>query len=400
MKSRHLLCLVVLIAACGVDVSEDPTVQVHDSSGVRIVFMPDAAPGSWQVDSVPFVDIGTLDGEDGQDLGLPWASRRLSDGRIAISNASTNELRLYRADGSFIKASGGRGEGPGEFALIATLHLLPGDTILVADAQLPRLSLFDRDGDFVRTIRLEPLENRLPRLRVLLQDSLAVYRVVFDGRGGGVSRAVRDTFLLASRVLGNGRYLPIGRFPAAEKFNQVTPSGAVAAWNLPFGRGLFTAFVEDLIWVAVSDTYELRGYDAAMGSLRRILRLDRPLTSVDGTHKERMFEYQLASAETAQQERMYHAVQRIIEFPPTLPAFSDVKNDAVGNLWVQEYQIPWSDAAPVWRVYTADGVVRATVRLPKGLAVQDIGDDYVMGLWQDDLGVEHIRAYRIRKGAL
>lgn len=398
MRTASILFLALSLPGCGAEQRPVDSLRVRDSAGVEIASIPVADAPAWHVDSIPFVDIWTAEGVEGQDLGLPWASRRLSDGRIVISNAQTNELRFYRPDGTFITAAGGRGQGPGEFSLIAAIHLMGGDTMVVVDAQQPRLNLFDPVGRFIRTITLQPLEDRLPRLRGLIGDSVAVYRVPLYQRSGGVSSAVRDTFLVASQSLQGGPYLQIGRFPATERFNQLTPSGDVAQWPFPFACGFFTAVADGLLWIGISDSYELRAYDAAGGALERILRVDVSARPVENRDRRRFVEHQLASAEGPDQERLYREVQRILEFPVTMPAFADLKNDSEDNLWVQEFEVPWSETAPVWHVYTPRGVRRATVRLPVGLDVHDIGSDYLMGLWRDALGVEHIRAYRLQKG--
>ncbi len=111
----------------------------------------------------------------------------------------------------------------------------------------------------------------------------------------------------------------------------MTSSGAVAVWNVPFSRGFFTAFGRDLVWIGISDRYELRGYDPLTGSLRRMLRLDRALRPVRREDRERFFERQLAQAATPEQERAYREVQRIIDFPPTMPAFADLTEDSEGE---------------------------------------------------------------------
>jgi len=58
-------------------------------------------------------------------------------------------------------------------------------------------------------------------------------------------------------------------------------------------------------------------------------------------------------------------------------------------------------------VFDADGVWLGRVALPPGLPwlrghnlrypILEIGRDYVLGVWVDDLGVEQVRLYRIEK---
>lgn len=385
-----------LLASCSDAPDEALRAVSRDSAGVRIVTNPDQASAEWTIDTVPFLEIGSVEGAEGQDLALPWSSLRLPDGRVAVSNARTNELRLYSPQGDFVRAAGGSGEGPGEFGLIAAVHLTRGDTIVAADARYPRLNLFDSDAVFGRAITLSLIEGGVPRLRGLVQDTLGVYRATFYGRSGGASGAVRDTFLLAVRPFDGDSTQVLGRFLAEERFSQIMPNGAVAGWDLPFGRDLYTAIASDVIWVGQSDDYEIRGFGPE-GALKTLVRLDRPVTPVDDELRNRHFEHQLAGAEDADQRRIYLEVQEIIEFPPTLPAYSSLKVDARGNLWVEEYQLPWVGAAPLWRVFDSAGRTKAVVRMPRGLTVHEIGDEYVMGMWRDDLGVEYIRFYSLAR---
>ena len=43
------------------------------------------------------------------------------------------------------------------------------------------------------------------------------------------------------------------------------------------------------------------------------------------------------------------------------------------------------------------GVMLGSVYLPEGLRVTQIGDDFVLGIWQDEPGVESVRQYALTK---
>jgi hypothetical protein len=69
--------------------------------------------------------------------------------------------------------------------------------------------------------------------------------------------------------------------------------------------------------------------------------------------------------------------------------------DQPGNLWVRRYQaIP--DQSATWHIYGPDGHLLGWSETPGGLRVTDIGFDYLLGIWKDDLGIEYVHLYSLR----
>jgi hypothetical protein len=82
--------------------------------------------------------------------------------------------------------------------------------------------------------------------------------------------------------------------------------------------------------------------------------------------------------------------------PETMPAYSGLRVDAEGNLWVGGYQRPGDDQ-PRWTVFDPDGVMLGVVETPRRFRIYEIGHDYVLGRGADDLDVEHIQIYDLLK---
>jgi sugar lactone lactonase YvrE len=70
----------------------------------------------------------------------------VADGHGADSNA---RIVKFSADGKFIKAWGGHGSGPGEFALPHSLAFDAAGRLFVADRENNRIEIFDQDGKFL-----------------------------------------------------------------------------------------------------------------------------------------------------------------------------------------------------------------------------------------------------------
>lgn len=67
-----------------------------------------------------------------------------------------------------------------------------------------------------------------------------------------------------------------------------------------------------------------------------------------------------------------------------------------GRLWVSEVSPPSDDALP-WTVYGLDGKVVAHITTPARFEPHDIGADYVLGRFRDDLDINFIRLYALEK---
>ena len=103
----------------------------------------------WRLSAAPAQEIGVVEGDTNRQFHAVVSTLRLPDGRIVVADAGAAELRMFDADGQFIRRIGRRGGGPGEFRFIARLYPRGGDGLLVYDGAGPRLSVFDTSGAFV-----------------------------------------------------------------------------------------------------------------------------------------------------------------------------------------------------------------------------------------------------------
>jgi hypothetical protein len=80
-----------------------------------------------------------------------------------------------------------------------------------------------------------------------------------------------------------------------------------------------------------------------------------------------------------------------------MPAYATgLKGDRSGNVWVPAFEI--ARGTPTrWSVFDPDGRYWGDLTTPARFRVLEIGDDYVLGVWRDDLDVEYLRKYELRK---
>jgi hypothetical protein len=96
------------------------------------------------------VRIGSV---DDPDVGFSRIGRIHvdADGMVFVHESTDQQIRLYDAEGRFVRSYGRRGDGPGEFRVILGFGLL-GDTLWVSDGGARRLTLFSRSGDLLHTV--------------------------------------------------------------------------------------------------------------------------------------------------------------------------------------------------------------------------------------------------------
>jgi len=96
--------LALVGAACNRPTPEDrsPGVAVRDSAGIEIVESTRplwSDSDGWRVESAPVLDLSASGAGPNHEFFQVRGMRRLIDGSLAVANGSSNEVRLYSADG-------------------------------------------------------------------------------------------------------------------------------------------------------------------------------------------------------------------------------------------------------------------------------------------------------------
>lgn len=406
-----VLASAVIVAAtgCGAgDAADGDAFVVRDSAGIAIA--ENRGDGvweegdAWRLSAEPAVRIGALNGLAEYQLYDVRDAVRLSDGRIVVSNAGTDQLRFYNAEGQHVRSVGGDGDGPGEFRELANLAVLPGDTLYAWDFSAERLSIFGPRGDFIESVNLSGIREVLGVQMVGAFDRGAI---LLDGGfniGAALettgTRIVRDTvgFLRVDRT---GTVLDtLGSFPGNEQVSVVqgTDSRFVRMRSLPFGREALLRVRDSRAYVGVTGRWEIGVYTPD-GQLERLIRLDRsrvPVTSDDiADYKESA----LAGIEDQNERRQRQSMLEAITFPDRFPAFSDFHVDSDGDVWVESYARPDHDGPTSSLVFDPEGRLLGSVQIPSSLRIDQIGSDYLLGVTENDLGIKQVRLYEIIKPA-
>ena len=388
--------------ACGnLDVTLELRSEARDSAGVRIVENARPSDGSmlgWRVDSVPSLSIGALEGDEPYLLDQVRDALTLPDGRIVVADRGSSELRVFDASGVHMESWGGRGEGPGEFNSLLEVAHWPGDSLIAWYSQSDRLSVFDSRGNFGRTLIPGDLRNSaevaLPGGVILVSGASAGGSVP----GDGPSRRQRRHAVVGAE----GEFVASLGLHLGTEWYTSGSGNVIGIMSIPFTRAARTIAWGGLFVVAPNDTYEIRAYEPA-GTLSRIVRRDHALIVPTSIHTDAEIERRVALRPPEQQDERRRGLREMFDDVPiaeTFPAFDQLLADALGNLWVQEYDLPGEQRAnPLWTVFDPEGRALGFVETPAGMNVFEIGADYILGRATDDLGVEYVQVWSlIRSG--
>ena len=406
LSIRYCVAITLLLPLCSIGCeagSGREAAVVRDSAGITIVENHDGMwteGEEWQVSGQPQLDIGVLDGAPEYQLYQVRDLLRLSDGRIVVANAGTNELRFFDQDGAYLMSVGGQGGGPGEFESLTLVRPFPGDSLLTYDNRQSRVTVWDSEGNLGRSYSVTPVGEVVFMLgEGVFADGTLLAKAPLIFRGGISDGARRDDEEFQSFSTSGTFADTVGVFPGPEQFIESHVDGDQAFVSVatpPFGLRSVSAVHGDRFYFGSADSYEIQRH-AQDGTLERLIRRDiarRPVTSDD---LQRLIERELAETEDANDRR--DARERYDRMPVagTMPAYAGLEVDDLGNLWVQEYD-PESDRSASWTVFDADGQMLGGVQLPADFGVTHIGADFVLGVWRDDLDVEHVRMYELVKG--
>lgn len=363
-----------------------------------------------RLDPAPILSLG--DDESGTTFGTVAGAIRLSDGSVVVADGKGRELRLFDATGRLIRPIARTGEGPGDLKRFGGLVRLPGDTVLLGDLQLSRLTRFSPSGLLVRTTPV----NRLPTVR---HDSLVSYTPVVlllgafsDGtmlgsytgmRVNPPTGLYRDTLNLV-RVTSSGQVATIGAVHVGESYVfESSATRLLSSDNRPFTARGTVAAGRTSFWYHDGRAFELREF-APNGALKTIVRLTRKLEPVTPREIDAFRANLIASAKAekefepgsrARSVEQATLIGKWLSFPPSHPAFTGLLVASNGEVWAREYGD--STKAQRWNIFTPTGALVATIEIPVGVEPLEIGRDYLLAKFRDDDDVESVRVYRYQR---
>ena len=386
MPRSLLLPFLLVLPSCQGGDSGLPLVVQRDSAGIEIVEAMRPLWGDsshWSIDPDPVVDLTVTGSGPNHEFYRVGSMKQRPDGSLVLANRSSAEVRVFSPSGEFLGSFGGEGDGPGEFRGLSVIENA-GDTLLAMDSD-GRVTLVAPDLAVVRTFNIAPLT-----LDLYYLDSGAILpeprALVLPP--AGVAGRFRPPVPLILFDLEGEQIDSIGEMQGPELY---ISGGSVGVF---FGKSSHVTTMGRRIFNGANDLMQVQELDMS-GNLVRILRI--PGYPLD-----------LSAAQIAA-ERDF-VLDRIPPGSPfrqgfedapasdTRPAYDDILVDPSGAVWLKLFRGQSEQDQPQeWLVLDTDGIWLGTVEIPDRFTVSDITMDAVLGVWRDELDVQHPQVLRLTR---
>ncbi len=390
--------LVVTLAGCGGEggmeaASWGGTIDTLET-GVVVVNNPaepiHAGDDAWRLEED--LSIGVLEGDPDYQFASIADIEVSDDDLIYVLDGQEKRIAIYEPNGAFVSQFGREGEGPGEFKNPNRLTW-KGDTLVVWDWRLRRLSYFDLLGNLIRDERPElPFGAGhfvfRPDGRLWAQRGPAYFmppRPDVDGIGWLVLLDLATES--ADTVL---------RWEEDANFS-VRTENFMTVQSKPYAPRLrWATDREGRVYVARGSEYAIEIYSLAgehARTLRRAYTRHPPaqaeLDSITAQLEERL--------EENYEPPMADRIRKAYEISELKPATGDLIVSDDGYLWVRTYSEN-DFSRKLWDVFDPEGRYMTQVALPVRFTIHRITSDALYGSFRDEFDVPYVKRY-VRAGA-
>lgn len=394
-----------LVAGCSLGGTGEPAVERLEEDGVAIVVSHRPAWGEadgWRVSEEPLLTIGE-DTDDpkylfsaifgdprflGDDNGLgPFL---LPDGLIAAGDVGSVEVRFFDRDGELVRAVIGEGEGPTELTRLNQLHHCEPGRLVAMDHNRDLLAVIDTEGTFHGRYFYEEKVGRplYTPLTCNRNGQLLAMDWGYDldpdrDRTPGYYRSMVHIWLLD--IEGNVLQ-DFGEFPGVDRAR----SGSGTGPRL-LARKTALALTNERAYIGTADEFEIQVWSLD-GTLQQRWRRAGVDTSLDPGRIDALIAEEGPDSSFRQELDYFRRTFEEPPLPEHLPAYRRFLLDATDHLWVEHYR-PLNRGPRLWSIFAPDGAWLGDIEVPETFDVTDAGEDYVLGVYRDELDEQSIRMY-------
>lgn len=363
-----------------------------------------APSGLPTIDPVPSLTIRVPDSIGGPAVELGRAVR-LADGGVAVADLLGRRLLRFGADGALLRMYGGPGSAPGLFRAPSLIEAVAGDSLLVWDPVLRRVTWLSLASGETRDLTFQsslvygtaPVVGQMNDGTLLIRHELQERPVrptvsletpLSDGLLPGANDApslptpAAPTEVRAEVIRLDKQGREVGKLASNVLVRQLTGEGFRF-----FSPALQMSTDGERVVLGYNGEWQLRVFSATGDSVATLTRDWTPRAITD---RER--------------EAVRQAVRRSTpagstapdpQFLATRPAFGRILMSRDGTVWATEFSAPgvYVDSATV---FNAPGTLLGTLAMPLRFSPTEAGRDYLLGLGAGDDGVTEIRLYQVR----
>lgn len=383
MIHLRTLALAALLAGCEAQ-TPPPPVTFADSAGVRVVTNHDGFDVATWALGTPLLELGAVD--EGPEQFFRVITARRTPRHIVVADGGSSEIRVFTSEGRHVTSFGREGDGPGEFRFIRGAWVGPADSIAVWDLRLRRLSFFDADGRFGRSVDIGAgMPN--PDVVVLTEEGRSIVSSeMFRIPEGSDFETIYSAFYIVDE---HGEVVDsLARQPLSE-IGRLGEEGMIG--TPLFGTVLAASGDRDGYWLGSGRTEEIRRFSST-GDPTLVTRWPATDRRVTPSDVEAALEAEVARASPENEAR----VRRLFQNRPVadhFPAHGPLLASTDGSVWVQDYSLPGVIEPTWWTVFDAEGRRIARILVPERTRIVEVGHDHVLAVHRDDFDIEYVQLF-------
>jgi hypothetical protein len=386
-----------LLASCTQPQDDEDLYSIQDSAGIRVITIT-APPAGMPERSLMTPPVSRLDGNAPPHFERITSGGWLDDGRIVVLDRQADQLHLFSEAGEFIRSFGRSGDGPGEFANIATVTVAAGDSIIVLDRRHNRISVFHPDNGFVRDLSIRSdsagdFPNDIwaispDRLALLVYHEDLSWMETYDGKPFVAQSSI------SIRMIDGGGAMRAGpvRY-AGGKFAQFS----FGSGGLPLSPDPAVAAAAGRVVAGLGEIWELHILDEAL-ALTTVLRWPGNLEPITDADRAEVVEVTRKAMAPLGAERLQQILD--ITFSPEAvsnyrPAHGRIIVGSDGSIWVARHE-PYKPET-LWYSFQPNGQPIGTLQLPDQARLLAATESAVMYVLPDSLDVQSVYVSRLAR---
>ena len=300
-----------------------------------------------------------------------------SHGNIYLADAGVHSVIMLAPDGRLITRFGRGGAGPGEFQSLFGLQVLAGDTVVVTDPSLARLTFFaPLDHRVVRTITMSPAHGGIP-VSAIVAGAPRRFVVTFEQpfTAGGPQASDSARVVVVGTMDSTGRIVADSILAVPGSQTLVARSGGMVTARMnPFASQPVFQVARGRLYYVLTAVPSIESQTLS-GEARSTVRLPYapvPLTA-------RAIEDTASKLPDYLREPLRHSA------PQTWPVLREFVMDSAGNAWVGVVTDPGKTVS--WIAVDRTGRLSERVDMPWNVGLRAARGDmlYAVVLGEDDV---------------